>query len=44
VGTPTDSIAQTITFQAAADRYIETHSAGWKNEKHASHWANTLDT
>jgi integrase len=36
--------ARAITFEEAADRYIKTHRAGWKNEKHAEQWANTLST
>lgn len=31
-----------IPFDEAADRYIETHKAGWSNAKHAQQWANTL--
>jgi len=30
------------TFAAAAQRYIEAHRAGWKNEKHAAQWGATL--
>lgn len=32
------------TFAAAAQRYIEVHKAGWKNEKHAAQWSATLAT
>ncbi len=30
------------TFQVCAEKYIESHKAGWRNEKHAEQWANTL--
>jgi integrase len=33
-----------MTFKACAEKYISTHSAGWKNVKHASQWTNTLTT
>jgi integrase len=36
--------AKTISFSECATAYIETHRAGWKNEKHADQWANTLRT
>lgn len=36
--------AKTISFSECATAYIETHRAGWKNEKHADQWANTLET
>ena len=31
-----------MTFQQAAEAYVEAHRAGWKNVKHADQWANTL--
>jgi len=31
-----------VTFDSAADGYIEQHRAGWKNHKHAQQWENTL--
>lgn len=34
--------AKTITFKEAAERYIGSHRAGWKNTKHAAQWPNTL--
>jgi integrase len=35
--------AKAITFQEAAERYIDAHSAGWKaNTRHVIHWRNTL--
>ena len=34
--------ASIITFDAAAENYIASHKHGWKNEKHAEQWANTL--
>lgn len=30
------------TFDRCAEDYIKSHKAGWKNEKHASQWTNTL--
>jgi integrase len=38
------SEAKRITFEKAAAQYIESHRAGWKNEKHASQWETTLMT
>jgi integrase len=32
-----------VTFQSAAERYMEKHRSGWKNPKHAQQWANTLE-
>ncbi|NDD13928.1 MAG: integrase, partial [Betaproteobacteria bacterium] len=31
-----------VTFDSAADGYIEQHRAGWKNHKHVQQWENTL--
>lgn len=36
--------AKTISFEQCAAAYIEAHRAGWKNEKHAAQWENTLTT
>ena len=36
--------ASVITFDTAATSYIASHRAGWKNEKHAEQWTNTLTT
>lgn len=36
--------ASVITFDDAAARYIGSHRTGWKNEKHAEQWENTLAT
>ena len=36
--------ASVITFDTAATSYIASHRAGWKNEKHAAQWENTLTT
>jgi len=36
--------AKAITFKDAAERYIEVHKAGWKNEKHGAQWLATLST
>lgn len=34
--------AKAMTFKECAERFIEAHKAGWKNEKHATQWPNTL--
>jgi integrase len=34
--------AKSITFGAAAKRYIKTNAPGWKNAKHADQWRMTL--
>lgn len=34
--------AAALTFEQAATKYIEDHSAGWRNAKHASQWSNTM--
>jgi integrase len=36
--------ASIITFDKAAETYIASHSAGWRNAKHAEQWQNTLAT
>jgi hypothetical protein len=36
--------ANAITFQRAAESYIETHSPTWTNAKHAQQWTNSLAT
>jgi len=36
--------AQATTFFQAAKAYIESHKAGWRNEKHGDQWTNTLAT
>lgn len=36
--------SKTMTFDQCADAYIESNRAGWKNEKHAQQWENTLKT
>lgn len=36
--------ANTITFDACSEAYIEAHRKGWRNEKHADQWHNTLAT
>ena len=35
--------AGSIPFAECAKKYIDSHKAGWKNEKHAEQWQNTLD-
>lgn len=34
--------AKAMTFQACASAYVESHKAGWRNEKHAEQWIATL--
>jgi hypothetical protein len=36
--------ARMMTFDQCAEAYISAHRAGWKNEKHADQWTNTLNT
>jgi integrase len=36
--------AKSIIFAKAAERYIGSHRAGWRNVKHASQWENTINT
>jgi integrase len=36
--------AKVMTFDEAAANYIEGKKSGWKNEKHAAQWENTLTT
>lgn len=37
------SRATALTFQQCAEKYIAAHKSGWKSEKHAQQWTNTLD-
>ncbi|MEI8397420.1 MAG: tyrosine-type recombinase/integrase [Rhodospirillaceae bacterium] len=34
--------ARAMTFRQCAERYIEVHKNGWKNEKHRTQWPNTF--
>jgi integrase len=36
--------AKALTFGECAGAYIEANKTGWKNDKHADQWKNTLDT
>ena len=36
--------AHAKTFAECAEGYIDAHSAGWKNQKHAAQWRSTLKT
>ena len=36
--------AKRVTFKQAAEQYIESHRAGWRNEKHVAQWTATLET
>nr|WP_313901432.1 integrase arm-type DNA-binding domain-containing protein [Methylobacterium sp. J-070] len=35
--------ARAMTFRQCAAAYIESHKAGWRNEKHGAQWLATLD-
>lgn len=32
-----------ISFAECAEKYVEAHKAGWKNEKHVAQWSSTLE-
>ena len=36
--------AKSISFRDAAEQYMESHRAGWRNPKHAKQWSATLQT
>src|SRR5258708_5887189 len=36
--------AKTITFAKAAETYIASHEAGWRNDKHRKQWTTSLKT
>src|SRR6516225_6541962 len=36
--------AKATTFKQCAERYIDSHKAGWRNPKHAAQWPSTLAT
>src|ERR1700722_19551565 len=36
--------AKSITFKACAEKYIASHKASWKNDKHSAQWPATLTT
>jgi integrase len=36
--------AKNVSFSEASERYIASHSAGWRNAKHNAQWANTIAT
>lgn len=38
------AVAKTITFDKAAEQFIEKNKAQWKNTKHIAQWRSTLDT
>jgi integrase len=39
-----DAAVKGVTFREAARRYIDGHSAAWRNAKHAAQWASTIDS
>ncbi|WP_428660485.1 tyrosine-type recombinase/integrase [Reyranella sp.] len=34
--------AENVTFKAAAEKFLEVHEAGWRNDKHKAQWRSTL--
>lgn len=38
------AVAKAITFDKAAEQYIDAHKSGWRNEKHIDQWRNTITT
>jgi integrase len=36
--------AKAVTFRECAERYIDSHKAGWKNARHGLQWTSTLTT
>jgi integrase len=38
-----DATAKCVTFREAAQRFIDGHSATWRNPKHAAQWVSTID-
>ena len=36
--------ARAMTFKNAADAFVRSHKAGWRNAKHAAQWKSTLTT
>ena len=36
--------AERITFKDAAEKFLDAHEAGWRNEKHRAQWRSTLAT
>jgi integrase len=38
-----EAAANRVTFKEAAERYIRSHSAAWRNPKHAAQWPSSLE-
>ena len=38
-----DATAKGVTFREAAQRFVDGHSATWRNPKHAAQWGSTID-
>jgi integrase len=38
-----DAAAKAVTFREAAQRFVDGHSATWRNPKHAAQWGSTID-
>lgn len=36
--------SRSISFRQAAEQYVASHKAAWKNEKHIEQWSNTLES
>ena len=39
-----DAAVKGVTFREAARRYIDGHSAAWRNAKHAAQWGSTIES
>lgn len=39
----TAAVASAMTFQQAAEKYIEANEAGWKSQKHSAQWSSSLE-
>lgn len=37
-------LAKRMSFAECAEKYIDAHKAGWRNDKHAAQWTSTLKT
>lgn len=37
------AVASALTFQQAAEKYIEANESGWKSKKHADQWSSSLE-
>ena len=37
-------VSKSLSFRQCATAYIESHKAGWRNQKHTEQWTSTLET